>query len=314
MTRNIRVGQQNVRTSFRAGDPARPPLVIANGIGASLELLQPFVDEVHPDIGVVRFDVPGVGGSPLPARPYRFAGLVRLLDRVLDQLGCDRVDMLGISWGGGLAQQFALYKPRRCRRLVLANTATGLLMIPAGARILKDMATPRRYRDPGYAVQIAANVYGGRLREDPELAHELLHKHLRLGPSRGYAYQLLAGLGWTSLPILPMIRQQTLILAGSDDPIIPLVNARIMQCLLPHADLLIYDDGHLGLLTRTRTRRDRLPQPGLAPMRCAPPVSSSRGTDRRLRTAWRGTARHTARRRVALAPRRWRPSDRVPPR
>ena len=87
-------------------------------------------------------------------------------------------------------------------------------------------------------------------REDPELAHELLHKHLRLGPSRGYAYQLLAGLGWTSLPILPMIRQQTLILAGSDDPIIPLVNARIMQRLLPHADLLIYDDGHLGLLTR----------------------------------------------------------------
>jgi poly(3-hydroxyalkanoate) depolymerase len=249
MTRNIRVGQQNVRTSFRAGDPARPPLVIANGIGASLELLQPFVDEVHPDIGVVRFDVPGVGGSPLPARPYRFAGLVRLLDRVLDQLGCDRVDMLGISWGGGLAQQFALYKPRRCRRLVLANTATGSLMIPAGPRILKNMATPRRYRDPGYAVQIAANVYGGRLREDPELAHELLHKHLRLGPSRGYAYQLLAGLGWTSLPILPMIRQQTLILAGSDDPIIPLVNARIMQRMLPHADLLIYDDGHLGLLT-----------------------------------------------------------------
>jgi len=249
MTRNIRVGQQNVRTSFRAGDPARPPLVIANGIGASLELLQPFVDEVHPDIGVVRFDVPGVGGSPLPARPYRFAGLVRLLDRVLDQLGCDRVDMLGISWGGGLAQQFALYKPRRCRRLVLANTATGSLMVPAGPRILKNMATPRRYRDPGYAVQIAANVYGGRLREDPELAHELLHKHLRLGPSRGYAYQLLAGLGWTSLPILPMIRQQTLILAGSDDPIIPLVNARIMRRLLPHADLLIYDDGHLGLLT-----------------------------------------------------------------
>ena len=47
-----------------------------------------------------------------------------------------------------------------------------------------------------------------------------------------------------------MIRQRTLILAGADDPIIPLVNARIMRRLLPHADLLIYDDGHLGLLTR----------------------------------------------------------------
>ena len=249
MIRNIRVGGQVIRTSFRAGDEGRPPLVIANGIGASLELLQPFVDEIDPDIGVIRFDVPGVGGSPLPSRPYRFSGLVRLLDRVLDQLGCHRVDMLGVSWGGALAQQFAWRKPGRCRRLILASTATGSLMIPAGPRILKNMATPRRYRDPGYAVQIAANVYGGRLRADPELARELLHKHLRLGPGRGYAYQLLAGLGWTSLPFLPLIRQHTLILAGSDDPIIPLVNARIMRRLLPNADLLIYDDGHLGLLT-----------------------------------------------------------------
>src|SRR5215471_6706088 len=182
MIRNIRVGQQIIRTSFRAGDPARPPLVIANGIGASLELLQPFVDEIDPDIGVIRFDVPGVGGSPLPARPYRFTGLVRLLDQVLDQLPCDRVDMLGVSWGGALAQQFALRKPRRCRRLVLASTATGSLMIPAGPRILKNMITPRRYRDPGFTVRIAANVYGGKLREDPELARDLLHKHLRLGP------------------------------------------------------------------------------------------------------------------------------------
>jgi poly(3-hydroxyalkanoate) depolymerase len=249
MIRNITVGRQSVRTSVRVGDPAQPPLVIANGIGASLELLQPFVDEIDPDIGVIRFDVPGVGGSPLPAGPYRFTGLVRLLDRILDRLGCDRVDMLGVSWGGGLAQQFAFYKPRRCRRLVLASTATGSLMVPAGPRILKNMATLRRYRDPGYAIQIAANVYGGKLREDPQLARDLLHKHLRLGPGRGYALQLLAGLGWTSLPFLPFIRQPTLILAGADDPIIPLVNARIMRRLLPHAQLLIYDDGHLGLLT-----------------------------------------------------------------
>jgi pimeloyl-ACP methyl ester carboxylesterase len=61
--------------------------------------------------------------------------------------------------------------------------------------------------------------------------------------------QLLAGLGWSSLPALPFIRQQTLILAGGDDPIIPLVNARIKQRLLPDARLHVYDDGHLGLIT-----------------------------------------------------------------
>jgi pimeloyl-ACP methyl ester carboxylesterase len=43
---------------------------------------------------------------------------------------------------------------------------------------------------------------------------------------RGYLHQLAAGAGWTSLPFLPWLRQPTLILAGDDDPIIPLVNAR----------------------------------------------------------------------------------------
>lgn len=52
-------------------------------------------------------------------------------------------------------------------------------------------------------------------------------------------------------PALPLIRQRTLILAGSDDPIIQLVNARIMYALLPHATLHVYDDGHLGLITAT---------------------------------------------------------------
>lgn len=69
--------------------------------------------------------------------------------------------------------------------------------------------------------------------------------------ARGYLYQLAAGAGWTSLPFLPLIRQPTLILAGDDDPIIPLVNAKVMVRLLPAARLHIYPDGHLGLLTMT---------------------------------------------------------------
>jgi pimeloyl-ACP methyl ester carboxylesterase len=50
---------------------------------------------------------------------------------------------------------------------------------------------------------------------------------------RGYRYQLLAGVGWTSLPLLPLLRQPTLVLAGDDDPHIPLANAYLMNRLLP---------------------------------------------------------------------------------
>jgi poly(3-hydroxyalkanoate) depolymerase len=247
--RAVAVGGQPLRVAVRPGDGTRTPLVLANGIGASLELLQPFVDALDPAIEVVRFDAPGVGGSPLPRVPYRLPRLARLVARLLDQLGYRTVDMLGISWGGGLAQQFALCHRDRCRRLVLAATATGTLMVPGRPRVLARMATPRRYLDPGYAERVAADLYGGTIRADPGRARALLHGRTRVGPRRGYLYQLAAGAGWSSLPALPWIRQPTLLLAGDDDPIVPLVNAHIMRRLLPDAELHVYHGGHLGLLT-----------------------------------------------------------------
>ena len=85
------------------------------------------------------------------------------------------------------------------------------------------------------------------MRDDTALARDLLQATARPGPSRGYYYQLLSSIGWTSLPRLP--RLPTLILAGDDDPIIPLINARIMHRLIPRSELVIYHGGHLELAT-----------------------------------------------------------------
>lgn len=245
----VRVLGHDVRVAVRPGTAPGPPLVLCNGIGASLDLLQPFVDKVDPRIEVVRFDVPGVGGSPTPKVPYNFTLVAWLVATLVDRLGYDRFDALGISWGGGLAQQLAFQYPRRCRRLVLVSTGTGMLMVPARPSVLSKMLTPRRYRDAAYAKAIAPELYGGRMRRRPDEARHVVYEQERLGPSAGYFLQLLAGVGWSSLPALPLIRQPTLILAGNDDPIIPLVNARILHALLPNATLYVYDDGHLGLLT-----------------------------------------------------------------
>ena len=87
----------------------------------------------------------------------------------------------------------------------------------------------------------------------PDDVRRLMHTHSRVGSRKGYLFQLFAGAGWSSIPGLPFLRQQTLILAGDDDPIIPLVNARIMQRLIPNARLHVYPDGHLGLVTSAKT-------------------------------------------------------------
>jgi poly(3-hydroxyalkanoate) depolymerase len=245
--RTLRIGGRTIRVAVREGAPEWPPLLLCNGIGVSLELLQPFVDALDPRRGVIRFDMPGIGGSPAPTVPYHLAALPSLLAGLLDQLGHDQADVLGISWGGGLAQQFALSRPDRVRRLVLVATGPGALMVPAHPRVLLRMLTPRRHRDPGYAARIAGELYGGSVRKDPALARDLLHATARLGQARGYYYQLISSIGWTSLPRLPKMRPPTLILAGDDDPIIPLVNARIMHRLIPRSELHIYHGGHLEL-------------------------------------------------------------------
>jgi pimeloyl-ACP methyl ester carboxylesterase len=124
-------------------------------------------------------------------------------------------------------------------------------MVPAHPRVLAKMMTPRRHRDPAYAERIAADIYGGSMRTSPERGARLLHAATRVGPRRGYYYQIAAATGWSSLPFLRMVRQPTLVLAGDDDPIIPLVNAKMMARLIPLARLHVYHGGHLGVLTES---------------------------------------------------------------
>jgi poly(3-hydroxyalkanoate) depolymerase len=241
------LGQQ-IRVDIRPGSGV--PLVLCNGIGASLEVFDPLVEQLDPDTPVVRLDVPGTGGSPDSPLPYGFPYLAVVLGGLLRKLGIvGPVDVLGLSWGGALAQQFAFQNPRRCRRLILVSTGTGAIMVPGGPAILAKMVTPRRFLDHDYAASIAGDIYGGTVRDDPSTIKRLFDRQLMAGSRVGYLHQLLAGAVWTSLFALPLVRQQTLIIAGLDDPIIPVVNARIMGRLLPHATVHLHRGGHVDLIT-----------------------------------------------------------------
>lgn len=242
--RYVTAGGQRIRVNVRTGTGV--PLVLCNGIGASLEVLDPLVERLT--CTVVRFDVPGTGGSPTSPLPYGFPYLAWVLGRVLTKLGLGVVDVLGLSWGGALAQQFAFQNPRRCRRMVLVATGTGVLMVPAHPRVLSKMITPRRFSDPDYAAAIAGELYGGTVRAHGEDVARLFVRQLHAGSKLGYLHQLLAGSVWTSLFALPAVRQETLIVAGTDDPIIPVVNAHILNTLLPHSVLHLHPGGHIDIV------------------------------------------------------------------
>lgn len=250
VSKTLRVNGIDLHTNVTKGTGEAVPLLVMNGIGARLELLQPFVDHISPERDVIRFDVPGVGQSPLPKLPYRFMTLARTLGAALDELGyTGDIDVLGISWGGAFAQQFARTERRRTRRLVLVSTTPGMVMVPAHPKVLMKMLDAKRYTDPDFLVEAAAELYGGTMRANPEVIRDALHAAGTDHSSLGYYFQILCGLGWTSIPFLPLLKQKTLVLSGSDDPLIRTANAHILGHLIPNAETVIFDGGHLGMVT-----------------------------------------------------------------
>ena len=249
--RDIEVRGQILRTAITHGPDAEngggPPLLMFNGIGANLELGFPFLHELKGRSAIL-FDAPGAGGSPRPRRPYRASTLARWARGVLDALEVEQADVSGVSWGGGMAQQFAFQHPSRCRRLILAATSAGAMMVPGKLSVISTLSSNKRYAEPGYMRSIAGEIYGGAFRTDPTLINRHAAGMKPQSPA-GYRLQLLAMLGWTSAPWLWSLRQPTLIMAGVDDPLIPVANARFLAAMIPRAELTLIDDGHLFLVT-----------------------------------------------------------------
>jgi poly(3-hydroxyoctanoate) depolymerase len=227
-----------------------PPLLLLMGIGGNLDMWGPITDHL-PGRQLIAFDAPGTGASPFD-RPRRMPGLADLAAGLLDALEIDRTDVLGYSFGGALAQQLAHSHPDRVSRLILGATMCGLGGLPARPEVLFHLSHPLRYTSKRYLRWVSPRIYGGMSRRSPEAGAEAATMAARLSrpPSTiGYVGQLWAIWGWSSLPWLPALEMPTLILAGDDDPIIPLFNARILSWRLPNAQLhVVKGGGHLFLL------------------------------------------------------------------
>jgi len=247
----ITVDPTRLRVDIRRGAPSEHlPLVLLPGIGASLDLYEDFRTALG-DRTTVGIDPPGVGGSPTSVRPMSMAAYADACLAALHANGIDHFDLLGLSWGGALAQELTLRHPRSVRRLVLAATMHGYLAVPGNPLAMSILATPWRYYSADYLRAVAPILYGGAIRHDPGLLERQAYLRERHAPDPvGYTWQLSAVMSWSSRFRLPSLRQPTLVMAADDDPIINVANATIMVSLLPHGHLhLVAGGGHLFLIT-----------------------------------------------------------------
>ncbi len=245
------VGGRTLRTAaWRLDMPSdHLPVLFFNGIGANIEAVAPLAAAM-PERGFIMFDMPGTGESPDPLVPYNPFTMSWTASQLLDRFGLDEVDVMGVSWGGAMAQHFALQHPGRTRRLTLIATTPGMVMVPGNPAAFTKMADPRRYVDPEFMAKHFKTLYGGLTATAGE-DHKSSHISRLKPPSpRGYMYQLMCMLGWTSLPALPFMSKETLIMMGEDDQIVPRINGKILKAMIPNSRLMTFEGGgHLFLLT-----------------------------------------------------------------
>ncbi len=220
------------------------PLLMLNGIGLNLELLAP-IARAFTDREVICFDMPGIGRSPDPIVPYTISCMALTTAALLDRLDVNEVDILGISWGGALAQQFAFQHRARTGRVVLAGTTAGAAMVPGNTSMLAHLADPREYTVERTFRRNLASVYNGGGSDRVSL------NAARAPSPLGFTYQMAAFSAWTSLPFLPLLSMPVMIMADDEDKMVPASNAEFLHSCIPGSRLeMFHGGGHLFMLSQ----------------------------------------------------------------
>ncbi len=224
------------------------PLLLVPGLGNNVDMWKPFMDQFR-ERRIIRLEAPGTGLSSTPSSPVRIPELSDMLAAILDECGIEWADVVGFSYGGAVAQQFAHDHPARVRKLVLAATFCGMGSVPGSQAAMMSLATPLRYYSPSYYERTARMTSGGVTGRDATVRRWMIAERRRHPPSSaGYTMQLLGILGWSSRGFLQNIPHETLVICGDDDPLVPVANGEMLARLIPRAQLEVVEGGgHLLL-------------------------------------------------------------------
>ncbi len=234
-------------------DAGSTPVLLISGTGAALD--QNPARDRHPltrTHEVLMYDQRGLGRSGKPDRPYTMADYADDAAALLDAVGFDRAHVVGISFGGMVAQHLAIRHPDRVARLVLACTSSGgaggssfdLLAIDDLAPHAKAAAMLRvldTRNDPTTDPPTLAPMFDAIL---PGLGGRPADPDAAIGARR----QLEARAGHDAWDALPRVAAPTLVVGGRFDAQAPPENLERLAARIPAARLEFFDGGHLFLL------------------------------------------------------------------
>jgi pimeloyl-ACP methyl ester carboxylesterase len=225
------------------------PLVLVHGLAYDRAGWGRLPDLLADHFTVVLLDNRGVGESDAPGGPYTVAQLAADVAAVLEAAAIERTNVLGVSLGGYVAQEFALTYPDRLEKLVLCSTAPGgPKAYPMPQATVEVFARyPTMEREAGLRMFVENSLGQRGVRDRPELVEEIFAYRLGHAPSvAAWRAQAEAGATYDSHDRIGAIAAPTLVLHGGEDIVVDPRNAELLDELIPNAHLeLVPERGHL---------------------------------------------------------------------
>lgn len=221
-------------------DTGRPPIVFVNGMGGVQAAWLMAARHFGVSRRTLSYDHRGLGGSEYLDTPMSMADYAADLVRLLDEVGIQQADFVGLSFGGRVLQELALGWPERVRRLVFGGTSTGGPGHTHGNRAaIEAMLRGPSLTEEEWLTLVIPSMFGRRFREaEPARLQHLARWWTRHPPDpRGLALQGAAYLSFDTSDRLHLITAPTLLLHGTDDGLSPRSNAMFLVQHLPNARL-----------------------------------------------------------------------------
>jgi pimeloyl-ACP methyl ester carboxylesterase len=246
------VEADGTRFAYRSwGKPGGLPLVFLNYFAANLDDWDPLVtDGFAADHDVILFNNAGVASSG-GETPGTVSEMARHALTFCDALGLKKVNVVGFSLGGMIAQQLALDHPDRVNRVILLGTGPrggeGMTFTELSS---EERADPVQFLLAAFFSPTDASQAAGRAYLD-RLAERTHDRDLPVSPKTAEA-QLHAIQEWGAVPssnryaTLPEIKHPTLVVHGTKDIVVQPVNAFLLAEHLPDAQLIMYPDSSHG--------------------------------------------------------------------
>ncbi len=227
------------------------PLLLIMGLGANATSWEMQIPDFSREYRVIAFDNRGAGRSDKPQSPYTMPQMADDAVGLLDHLAIGSAHVFGMSMGGMIAQDLALRYPQRVRALVLGGTmAGGPNAVLAGPQLIQQWAStatlPLEQAIENGLHFLYSDEFIARNR-DRLMQRALEMAHLQ-PPMQALQRQFMAVVQFNTYERLGEIKAPTLIIAGTDDKIVPAENARILAEKIPGAELVELEGAGHGFL------------------------------------------------------------------